>query len=323
MSTLLVFGEVLWDILPSGEILGGAPLNLAYRFFELGHRALVASRIGSDARGKAVLDTMREMDLDRSLVQYDPVLPTGTVLVSIGPDGQPDFVIRPDVAYDAIGATDALLDSIPQIDILAFGTLIRRSPKSAATLDILLETTENAPRAPLRFLDINLRRNCYTAESVDISLRHADIAKANADEIRALIHLLDLPATNVVDGTRALVDRYCLDCAVTTLGPDGSICVAFDGSVYRAPGYTVNVIDACGSGDAFSAAFLDAWIDNLPPETCCQRGNALGAFNATRPGATHPISPAERDQWFKNLPAYSASQDNDPVVVAPPREFLA
>ncbi len=287
---VLSFGEALWDLLPTGPVLGGAPLNLACRLNALGDHAYLATRLGRDFYGNKALAQMIDLDLDTAHVQRDEERPTGTVEVKLDGKGNPDFTIIRDVAYDYIEPTYELMELAGQADCLCFGTLIQRSPTSALTLQRLLELSSRIPR----FLDLNLRKDCYDWPAITRSIQHATVLKLNAEEARCVAFGYDLSReTPLPELCRALFQHGPLAACVVTLGDKGAFAVGADHQIAYVPGYEVAVVDTCGSGDAFSAAFLHEYLAGKPLADCCRLGVALGSMVAAQKGATEPISPRE------------------------------
>ncbi len=176
--TVLAFGELLWDLLPSGPALGGAPFNFVYRVNSLGDRGLMVSRLGRDELGERAWAQLQSLGMDGRLIQWDDDAPTGTVQVDLSDPNRPDFHIVPAVAYDRIEATPELLEAATEADCICFGTLIQRTPTARRTLEAVLDVAPDA----LKLLDINLRKDCFTRETIVSSLRAADILKLNDDE---------------------------------------------------------------------------------------------------------------------------------------------
>jgi fructokinase len=286
---IVSFGEVLWDLLPSGPVLGGAPFNLACRLNSLGAPTLMASRVGLDELGESALRTATALGLETRLIQRDREHPTGTVDVRLGPGGEPDFTIIPGVAYDFIEFTPELEQAAKDADYICFGSLAQRSPASRETLYRLLDS---APRA-LKVLDINLRRDCFCAETVRASLARAGLLKLNESEVIEVSALLGWRETLLAEFCAEITAKFSLRCVVVTLGGEGALAHSErEGTVY-APGYRVKVVDTVGSGDAFSAGFLHALFQGESLRACCERGNLMGALNAARPGATAEIKESE------------------------------
>jgi len=309
---ILSFGEVLWDIMPSGTVLGGAPFNFAFRANSLGHRALMVSRLGRDDLGRRAEQRMRELNMDTRFVQWDSTRPTGTVNVSLDENNQPDYFIVPDVAYDNIEMTEDLALAATQADCVCFGTLAQRSAHSRETLAQILEKANQA----LKVLDINLRKNCYTWETITSSLEKADILKLNEEEAQYLTRLFSLEVHALPEFCERIIQDWLLQCCVVTLGERGALAMAADGKPVYVPGFQVKVMDPVGSGDAFTAGFITQYSQARRIEDACRYGNALGAMVAATAGGTTPIPPGEIDEFLRgsharvedrNLASYQVS----------------
>jgi fructokinase len=282
VKTVVAFGETLWDLLPTGPVLGGAPANFAYRLNSLGDRSLIVTRLGRDDLGKKAFDRLQSLGMDTSLVQWDDRKPTGTVPVHLDAQGVPEFTIVKDVAYDYIEPVEVRADAI------CFGTLAQRAPVSRRSLGRLLESMPGA----LKFCDVNLRRDCWTEETVAHSLRRADWVKLNDEEALRLRGILGLRAKSIPGLAREMRRRWRLDGVVVTRGARGAVAVTGTEEL-EVPGWKVDVVDTIGSGDAFSAAFLHSWMAGRSLRDCCFFGNVLGAMVARTQGATAVITPDE------------------------------
>ena len=285
-KTILSFGEVLWDLLPTGPKLGGAPLNFANRINSLGDEGIIVSRLGQDELGQKAWDAICSLGLVPRYLQIEAKHPTGTVHVSFDDAKNPDYVIVPDVAYDHIEITPDLLSLATASDCVCFGTLSQRSKKTRKTLYRLLDAAGKA----VKLLDVNLRKDCYSIETVLDSLQWADILKLNDSEAKQLADMLELPDRTFDTIIRNLVERYSLDCCVATLGPAGVLACSADGKTVYVPGYQVDMADPLGSGDAFAAGFLYKYLRHTPLAECCDFGNVLGAIVASQEGATAPFT---------------------------------
>jgi fructokinase len=285
VKTVLSFGESLWDLLPSGPALGGAPFNLAYRVNSLGERGVIASRLGRDPLGRQAFDQATALGMETGFIQWDDTHPTGTVPVHVDARGVPDFTILKDVAYDYIEPTAELLDLASRADCICFGSLCQRSPKS---LRALLRVLSAAPRA-LKVFDVNLRKDCFSKAVVERSFYKADILKLNDAEALDLGRMFGLSGMSVEAIAAEALSRWGLKCCVVTLGAQGAYAVRGKEEV-RVPGWKVDVADTIGSGDAFTAAFVTAWLRGKSLVDCCFFGNALGALVAGTKGATTPVS---------------------------------
>lgn len=294
MKHVLSFGETLWDLLPDGAVLGGAPLNLAYRATTLGDRGVAVTRLGRDPLGREAFLRMEALGLDRRQVQWDDTHPTGTVPVTVDGSGIPEYSILDDVAYDYIEVTPQLHEAASGADCICFGTLCQRRATSRHTLREILAAS---PRA-VKFYDVNLRKGCYSKDTVDDSLGRADVLKLNEGEAREFAEMFALPRGSPREVARQVRRRWDLDCCVLTLGPEGAFAVSRDGET-EVRGWTIQVVDTIGSGDAFSAAFLRGFLRGRPLEECCFFANALGALVARTKGATAPVSVEEIEKFCR------------------------
>ena len=293
-KTVLSYGEILWDILPTETILGGAPFNFAYRVNSLGDKGIFVSRLGKDEQGRKAFENVVSLRIDTSYLQWDEKYPTGRVIVSFDQKNNPDYVIVPGVAYDYIEMTDELRNAAQSADCLCFGTLVQRSPKTRSTLEQLLEISEKS----IKLLDINLRKKCYSLETVSQSLRKADILKFNNEEAEMLSDMLNINNDNLVNFCTEMIEKYTLLCCIVTLGDKGVFALSDDNKKVYVPGYKVELRDSLGSGDAFTAGFIHNYLKGLSLGESCELGNILGAICATQKGATQPINKEMVDKFI-------------------------
>ncbi len=284
-KTVFAFGEILWDLLPTARVLGGAPFNFVYRVHSLGNTGYIVSSLGSDELGKEAREAVVGLGLDTTYLQTDKKHPTGTVNVFFDAHNNPDYYIVPGVAYDHVRLTDALLSAVRGADCLCFGSLAQRSPQSRETVRALIEEA----RGVLKLFDINMRKECYNKEIVLYSLGKADILKLNEDEAKELGAMLGIPAGTIPEFCSQIVQSQSLKYCVVTLGPKGAFAASNTGEQVYAPGYKVDLVDSLGSGDAFSAGFVDRILSGASLREACEYGNMLGAVVATQKGATQPI----------------------------------
>jgi len=296
-KTIVAYGELLWDLLPTGKVLGGATTNFIFRVKLFGNNGFLISRVGDDENGHEAIQKLQDLGLAIHHIQTDPGLPTGTVPVILDAQGKPDFTIIPNVAYDHITLTGDLLHLASMADCIYFGTLSQRSPQSKNTLHTLLSESPQA----IKFLDINLRRECFSEQIVRESLEAADILKINDEEIGTLKGMIGLQGDSLRDLARDIVLKYGLKLALVTLGEKGAFAVAHSGSYFYDPGYRVTVQDTVGSGDAFSAAFMHYYLGGHAAEEALRFGNATGALVAASVGCTSHV-PAEEVVRFMNTP---------------------
>jgi fructokinase len=303
----VAFGEVLWDLLPSGRVLGGAPFNFIHRVASIGNHGLIISRLGGDDLGREALAAMAAIGMDARCIQRDARRSTGTVPVSLDADGNPVFTILPDVAYDHIEPSAEAEAAVAGSDCFCFGTLIQRSPVSARTLHGLLESF----RGKLRLLDLNLRRDCWSAERVRSSIERTDVLKLNDGEAETIAPLYGLESLSLRDFSSAMFGRTRLSHVVITLGPGGAFAVPRSGDAVYDPAYSVKVVDTVGSGDAFTAGFAHGLLAGWSLARSVRYGNALGACVAGQRGATGPVTPAD----VERLEREDRRRDTDPRFV--------
>ncbi len=294
-KSVLAYGETLWDLLPGGAQLGGAPFNFAYRVQSLGDLAHIVTRLGKDELGRRAAARIDDLGMDTRFVQWDREAPTGTVEVDLDDPNNPDFYIVPGVAYDHIEVTDELRDAAAEADCLCFGTLIQRTETSRDTLEELLGEAGGA----VKLLDINLRTDCYDRHTVTESLKHSDVLKLNDAEVAELDEMLELGTADAPEFAELMIEEWALSDCVVTFGERGAFAASAEGQQVYCPGYRVGLVDTCGSGDAFSAGFVHRLLRGHLLAECCELGNALGALVATRDGATAPISLDEVQEFLE------------------------
>ncbi len=290
-SKILCYGELLWDMLPEGPILGGAPSNLATHLHALGSSVSLVTKIGNDVLGEKALKRIQTKGLDPQFIQLDTTHPTGTVEVGINNEtGEPEYDIKEDVAYDHIQFNQQLANLAKEVDCVCFGTLAQRQPESQKTLERIIDLAGS--HATL-FLDINLREGCYCLDGLKTSLAKTDILKINDNEALYLAEQFGFNYYDPYDVAESLMDMFNIVHCVITLGKKGVIGVTEERERFYIPGHIVDVKDTCGSGDAFSAGYLHMLLRDATPQVACQVGNALGALVARHPGATPEIHTKE------------------------------
>jgi fructokinase len=288
-SRIVSFGETLWDLLPAGPELGGAPLNFAYRATLLGHRSTIISRLGRDDLGEKARNHLVALGMDDACLQWDTTYPTGIVEIFFDKNKNPDYTIIENVAYDYIEPLPNLAAMVADADCLCFGTLAQRNAVSRQTLQHLLSNFSGT----FRLLDINLRKKCYSEATIKSALKQADILKLNDEELAAVVDLLGLQGDSIPDQIEQLLEHADLMYCVVTLGERGAFAHSHQGEKIYSPGYQARLVDPCGSGDGFAAGFIHALLEGQTLKKACRMGNALGAMVAQQAGATQPISFAE------------------------------
>jgi fructokinase len=278
---LVGVGEVLWDLLPGGRQLGGAPANFAYHAGALGAEAWVVSRVGRDELGRELLRRLEQLGLRTDAVEEDPDVPTGTVTVEVSADGQPHFTIHENVAWDRLGGEAAGRRAVAAADAVCFGTLAQRSEVSLRSIRALLRA---APAGSLRIFDVNLRQHYYSREVIEESLALATVLKVNEIELVRLAEMFGLPGDE--RGQVAELARcYRLRAVAYTRGAGGSLLHS-DGCWSERPGQPVKLADTVGAGDSFTAAFALGMLAGWPLDEVHRRASEVAAYACSQPGGT-------------------------------------
>jgi fructokinase len=274
-------GEVLWDFLPTGRQLGGAPANFAYISRVLGCQSVIASRVGTDELGSAAIATLGELGLSGDHVQVDTVHPTGRVLVEIDDGGEPEFEIVESVAWDFLEWSESWRQLALTTDAVCFGSLAQRSPQSRETIRNFLGTMR---RESTRVFDVNLRQSFYSADVISESLKMASIAKLNHDELPIVTNLLGLETADEERAARKLLDAFDLELVCVTRGANGSLLVNRAESDEHS-GLAIRVVDTVGAGDAFTAGLVHEYLRGASLQAMNGLANRMGAWVSSQPGA--------------------------------------
>jgi fructokinase len=294
--TTVGLGELLWDLLPSGKQLGGAPANFAYITNLLGDTGIPASRVGCDSLGDEVLRRLAALGLSSACIQKDPSHPTGTVNVEIS-SGQPRFEIAEPVAWDFLEWSAPWQDLAKKLDAVCFGSLAQRSLPSRMTIRNFLRAT---PPEAVRIFDVNLRQNFYTPQVLAESMRLATIVKLNHEELPRIMTLFDLEHRSEQASSRHLLSSFDLKLVCVTRGNGGSLLVS-SGEYSEHGGFQVKVADTVGAGDAFTAALVHGYLRGLPLEQVNVRANRVGAWVASQPGATPSLDPERLAETLSSI----------------------
>jgi fructokinase len=283
-------GEVLWDMLPSGRVLGGAPTNFAYMASVLGNRGIVASRVGRDILGQQACEVMDSLGLTTNYIQRDEEHETGTAAVLIDAAGMPTFTIKESVAWDFLDWTSSWEELSGLAEVVCYGSLAQRSLLSADTIDRFLGNTR---KGSLKIFDVNLRQSFYT---IDILLKlflHANIAKLTDQEMQRVGSLfLDDNINDVERLAKWLLEEFELEVVCITRGDRGSLLVT-ESDVVEHPGLTVKVVDTVGAGDAFTACLAHQFVRGHPLTEISESANRFASWVVTRTGATPKIDPPQ------------------------------
>lgn len=277
-------GEVLWDMLPEGKQLGGAPANFAYHAQALGARGVVVSAVGEDELGEEILETLTGHGLDTTYVHRDKAHPTGTVSVTLDGEGVPAYTIHEDVAWDFIPFTEAGKALAASASAICFGSLASRNRHSRESIRKFLEA---AMPGCLRVFDINLRQDYYSGEVLGLLLERSDVLKLNEDELPVLAGLLNISGSTK-QRMEVLLDQFALSCIALTRGARGSVLVA-PGELEVHHGTRVdNLADTVGAGDSFTAMVVTGLLHGWPLAEINERANRLAAHVCSHHGAMAP-----------------------------------
>lgn len=285
MKNIIVgLGEILWDLLPGGKVLGGAPANFAYQTSQFGFEGYAVSAIGKDALGDEIIESLSSKSLNHKIERVD--FPTGTVQVTLDGKGIPQYEICENVAWDNIPFTPEIEDLARKASTVCFGSLAQRSEVSHKTI---LRFLELLPEDALKVFDINLRQHFYSKEIIDNSLKHSNILKINDDEVVIVAELYGWNGLKEADICRKLVEMYHLKLVILTKGTNGSYVITSGEEFFR-PTPKVTVADTVGAGDAFTAGFVASLLRGKTIPEAHKTAVEVSAFVCTQHGAM-PILP--------------------------------
>jgi fructokinase len=277
-------GELLWDVLPTGKQVGGAPCNFAYHAMQAGCESIVISAIGNDQPGDELLSSLAGLKLDCGFIQGNS-FPTGTVTVTLNEKGQPQYVIHENVAWDNIELNQKTESKIKELDAVCFGSLGQRNPVSAATIQWVLSAVKPGC---LKVFDINLRQHFFSPAIITKSLEFSDILKLNDEELPVLAGLFALTG-EVKNQLMQLLNQFNLRCIVYTMGEKGSI-ILNDNEFSFLESPKVVVADTVGAGDSFTAVLISGLLKGVPLNEVHETANRIAAYVCTQKGAT-PVIP--------------------------------
>ena len=280
-TTVVGMGEALWDMLPEGKKIGGAPANFAYHVSQFGLDSYVVSAVGEDELGTEILSNFREKKLG-CMIERVPY-PTGTVQVQLDSNGVPCYDIREGVAWDNIPFTPALESLARQTCAVCFGSLAQRSVVSCETINRFLDTMPDGP-GRYKIFDINLRQGFYTKDTLCNSMRKCNILKINDEELVTVSRMFGYPGIDLQDKCWILLAKYNLKMLILTCGVNGSY-VFTPGEVSFVETPKVEVADTVGAGDSFTAAFVASILKGLPIPDAHKIAVETSAFVCTQNGA--------------------------------------
>jgi len=274
---VVCFGEVLWDILPSGAVPGGAPMNVAYHLHKQQKNPALITSIGIDEKGEQLVKIFSDYGICTDFFQVDYEHETGKVFAEPNEHNEVVYEIVKPVAWDYIKWEDDFENLVSNANYFVFGSLASRNNVSKKTLFQLLEYAEN------KVLDINLRPPHFNRRIVEELLSKADFLKLNLAELELITGWFS-KHTSIEDRVRSITDKFKIQNMVVTMGGDGAV-LYYNGNEYLQKGYKVDVVDTVGSGDAFLAGLLARLLDNASPVNALEFASGLGAFIAMQKGA--------------------------------------
>ena len=279
--TTVGMGEALWDVLPEGKKIGGAPANFAYHISQFGLSSQVVSAVGEDELGKEIQENFRQKQLN-FLMESVPY-PTGTVSVKLDAKGIPWYDIKENVAWDNIPFTPTLEELARRTQAVCFGSLAQRNRVSRETISRFLDAMPDTNET-LKIFDINLRQEFYTKDILENSFCKCNILKINDEELAVISVLFNLPHTSLQERCRALLTRYHLKMLILTCGTDGSYVFTPENlSFAETP--KVEVADTVGAGDSFTATFVASILKGKSLEEAHRLAVEVSAYVCTQHGA--------------------------------------
>ncbi len=283
-TNILCFGEILWDVIPPHEYLGGAPLNVAGNLARLDCTPYMISAVGDDARGRLALERLDELHIQRGFVSVLPN-PTGTAVVDLNREDEAMFSLPENTAYDNLNLTDLQVGLLSALNpkALVFGSLAPH--RSKTVMDSLLRVAKAMPEAEVLY-DVNLRKQYFSYETVDALLQFTTLLKLNDSEVDTLSLLLFDDLMLPARFARFVMDQYpTCHTVVVTHGAGGAEAFDRNQNILTAPAVPAKVVDTVGAGDAFSAGYLVAWLKTFDRVQALEAGNQAAAAAVSHAGA--------------------------------------
>lgn len=280
---LVCFGELIWDILPTGKVAGGAPFNIANRANALGLNVAFVGSLGNDDLGSEFLSLIYEKGISSKYIQQHSTLPTSVVNVTLDNTGEPQYSFLQPVAWDDIQWTQELEELVQKSRSIVYSSLALRDVRTKTTLFNLL------PKSNLRICDVNLREGQYDNGTILQMIKYADILRMNEFELAQLVKWHGYRHLNIRSQMEALQAEYGYECVIATLGSDGAVAIQ-NGRWFQQSVFKVDVVDTVGSGDAFLASFIYKYLDGAEMSETLRFACAVGALTASKKGGTPEIS---------------------------------
>ena len=289
---VICFGEILWDVFPGGEKIGGAPLNVALRLKSLGIATTIVSKVGKDQLGKRLIDFIHQQGIGTEYIQQDAQFETGKVNVTLDQNGAASYEIAYPAAWDKINLVPTLEEEVAQADLFLFGSLVTRDVVSKKSLLSLLK------KASFKVFDVNLRAPHYSQTLIEDLMQKADLIKFNDEELAEISKAMGYQEKSLEKQLRFISVKTNTPKVCVTKGGDGALLLLND-QLYDQKGFPIKVVDTVGAGDSFLATLLEGILTNKAPEIALENACAMGAMVASSTGANPKITPEELHHFIK------------------------
>lgn len=296
MKKIVAFGEVVWDILPNEKILGGTPLNMIFRCNSFGEKGFLLSRLGYDKLGHEALDRLEELNVSDRNIQIDDEFPTGTVNITFDEKNESRYEVKLDVAFDHIEFSAEALKLARYANCLFYGLLPQRFGISKNTIRELIKESPDS----IHFFDLKLFEHFFDKKVVENLLAHSDIVRIKEKEIPFLKKEFGIKSEDLEDFGKSLSEKYRVKLILITRGSHGVFAYHKTRGTYSDAGYAVKMVDNIGSGIAFCAGFLHYYLNGKTIQNAIEFGNAAGALNTAKRGATTFFDKNEVLNFMKN-----------------------
>mgnify|MGYP001043583388 FL=1 len=290
---VICFGEILWDVFPGGEKIGGAPLNIALRLKSLGIATTIVSKVGKDQLGKRLIDFIHQQGIGTEYIQQDAQFETGKVNVTLDQNGAASYEIAYPAAWDKIDLVSTLEEEVAQADLFLFGSLVTRDVVSKKSLLSLLK------KASFKVFDVNLRAPHYSQTLIEDLMQKADLIKFNDEELAEISKAMGSQEKSLEKQLRFISVKTNTPKVCVTKGGDGALLLLND-QLYDQKGFPIKVVDTVGAGDSFLATLLEGILTNKAPEIALENACAMGAMVASSTGANPKITPEELHHFIKD-----------------------
>lgn len=282
--TIAGIGELLWDVLPEAEVIGGAPVNFAYHVTALGAKGIPVSTIGDDIRGRKALEELHKRGVDTSAISMTEDFATGYVTATLDNEGKASYNFPDDVAWDHLQINEYAENLRNLLDAVCFGSLAQRSEHSRRAIYGFLDTLG---KETVKVFDINLRQEFYSEEVIVNSLKRTDILKLNEEELPILAELIDLKGPGD-KWLQVLIEKFHLQMAILSRGGSGSLLLTSKSSSDH-PGVVTHIKDTIGAGDSFTAAVTIGFLQGLPLNEINENANRIAAYVCSQRGGMPPM----------------------------------